>query len=421
MKIVQLSASNIKRISAVEIAPSGNTVIIAGDNGAGKSSVLEAIVLGLGGPTAAKEITRPVREGATGAEVIIDLGDLLVTRRWKANGTTDLIVENKDGARFRSPQAMLDELVGRLSFDPMAFVAERPKDQIATLVSIVNLPFDPDEMAHKRAELFEERTGVNRKAKELAAQLAGEPPVDASTPTELVGVSDLVAELEHVDSLLVVRENLDREVHRTTHNRAAAEEAVAAARAALDAAEARLNTAMDEGTEAQMAAAQGTPLVELEDTRHGIVERLATVDATNAQIRAKIRRVDLDGQLTGYERRAQDLTLEIEGLDSTKADALANADLPVSGLSFDESGVTFNGLPLAQASTAEQIRVSMALAVAANPKIRICRIKDGGLLDERSLALVAEMAEKHDCQVWIEVIRSDDPMAVIIEDGAVAS
>ena len=38
MKIVKLEAQNVKRLKAVEITPQGNTVVIGGRNGQGKTS-----------------------------------------------------------------------------------------------------------------------------------------------------------------------------------------------------------------------------------------------------------------------------------------------------------------------------------------------------------------------------------------------
>jgi DNA repair exonuclease SbcCD ATPase subunit len=49
MKIVNLKADNIKKLVAVEISPADNTVIVTGKNGAGKSSVLDAIWWALSG------------------------------------------------------------------------------------------------------------------------------------------------------------------------------------------------------------------------------------------------------------------------------------------------------------------------------------------------------------------------------------
>ena len=49
MKILKLTAENFKKLSAVEITPDGNVVVISGKNGAGKSSVLDAIEAALCG------------------------------------------------------------------------------------------------------------------------------------------------------------------------------------------------------------------------------------------------------------------------------------------------------------------------------------------------------------------------------------
>ncbi|MGH9252599.1 MAG: AAA family ATPase, partial [Acidimicrobiales bacterium] len=124
MKIVKLTAENIKRLRAVEITPDGNTVIITGRNGQGKTSVLDSIWYALGGGPAAKGTIRPVRDGQNRAEVTVDLGDLVVTRSWTSAGGTALRVENTDGARYKSPQQMLDGLVGKLSFDPLTFAQQ---------------------------------------------------------------------------------------------------------------------------------------------------------------------------------------------------------------------------------------------------------------------------------------------------------
>jgi len=41
MKIVALSAENVKRLTAVEIKPDGSVVIVGGKNGAGCSVLIE--------------------------------------------------------------------------------------------------------------------------------------------------------------------------------------------------------------------------------------------------------------------------------------------------------------------------------------------------------------------------------------------
>jgi hypothetical protein len=91
--------------------------------------------------------------------------------------------------------------------------------------------------------------------------------------------------------------------------------------------------------------------------------------------------------------------------------------MPVDGLSFGTDEVLYNGLPLAQASSAEQLRVSVAIAMAANPKLRVLRIKDGSLLDEYSLQTLADTAEMNDFQIWIERVDTSGSVGVVMEDG----
>ena len=77
-------------------------------------------------------------------------------------------------------------------------------------------------------------------------------------------------------------------------------------------------------------------------------------------------------------------------------------------------------MPFSQASSAEQIRVSLAMAMSLNPKLRVIRILDGSLLDADNLALITEAAVAADYQVWIERVSDPSETAVVIEDGEVA-
>jgi hypothetical protein len=83
--------------------------------------------------------------------------------------------------------------------------------------------------------------------------------------------------------------------------------------------------------------------------------------------------------------------------------------------------VTLNGFPLGQASQAEQIRVSVAIGAALNSRVRIMLVRDGSLLDEKSMKLLEELAAQYDLQVWLERVSGDDEVGILIEDGMVAA
>ncbi len=187
MKIIALQSENVKRLKAVSIKPDGSLVVIKGDNGQGKTSVLDSIAYALGG----EKLCPPqvIRRGAETAEVTLDLEDFIVTRRWTAGGST-LAVKSREGARYPSPQGILDRLVGRLSFDPLAFTRQPAKEQAETLRKLVGLDFTLIDA--ERAGLYEERTVVNRDVTVIKGAIAHVPEVQA--PDEEVKIGELLAE-----------------------------------------------------------------------------------------------------------------------------------------------------------------------------------------------------------------------------------
>jgi hypothetical protein len=129
--------------------------------------------------------------------------------------------------------------------------------------------------------------------------------------------------------------------------------------------------------------------------------QLASVEQTNARIRAQRDRAAVAAELADRREEVALHTLKLQDIDRRKADGIAAANLPVPGLGFNADGVTLNGIPFSQASTAEQIRVSTALAMSANPAIRVMRIDGGESLDSTSLDIITDLAAEHRYQVWI--------------------
>ncbi len=398
MKIISLTAENVKRLKAVEITPDGTMQVITGRNAQGKTSVLDCIWLAVGGGAASRETARPIRDGEDTARVSLDLGDLTVVRTWKGDKTT-LSVTAADGAKYSSPQKVLDALVGRLSFDPLEFTRLSASDQRDALLDVVDIDVDLQQLDGQRKAVFDERTEVGRQLKGL-----GEiPRLDPSVPATEVSASDLIEQISAAARVADQHEQSKRRV-------ASLEEEVNRLSTALKAAREQLAAAW-----ADVEQQQEIPDVD------GLREQLAGIEETNRAVReqAEHRRRAAEADRLTEERDA--LTARIESLDQEKADALAAASFPVDGLGFDEDGVTYQGVPFSQASSAEQIRVSLAMAMSLNPKLRVIRILDGSLLDADSLELVRQMATDADYQVWVERVADGSGVGVVIEDGEVAA
>lgn len=409
MKIYRFTAENVKRLKVVDITPAEHVQIISGDNAQGKTSVLDAIWLALGGGAASKSTARPIRDGAKTASVRLDLGDMVVTRTWEGDKTT-LKVAAADGSKFTSPQRLLDDLVGRLSFDPLAFTQMPAREQRDALLSLVELPFDPAEMDRRRAGLFDERTQIGREVRAAEGHLASLPPVPDDTPDQEVSSADLFAELRQAQQQRAEHDQVIRRAEAAQSERERAAEDLALAQR-------RLDTALQAETEAADAV---KALPDLPDTS-ALETRLATVDQVNAAVRARADRERASQTVGDTTARYQAKTQEIEALDMEKEFGLSSAKFPIDGLGFDADGVTYQGVPFSQASSAEQIEVSLAMAMALNPKLRVLRITDGSLLDAKTLAHITAEAVRRDYQVWIERVTDGSGVGIVIEDGAVAS
>ena len=395
MKIISLTAENVKRLRAVEITPDGNVVTITGRNAQGKTSVLDAIWLALGGGAAGGETVRPIRDGEDKASVTLDLGDLVVVRTWTGDKTA-LTVKSADGAKYGSPQGVLDALVGRLSFDPLEFTRLSARDQVAALLDLVDLDVDLDDLAHRRQAAYDTRAEIGRQGKAI-----GDIPALVDAPSEEVSASTLIAEIQAAQRVAASQ-------HDETDALNLAVEKVSALKAELANWESTVKT-----RKAKVTAHVTVPDIE------SLEADLRNVEETNRAVRHNATATDAKGRKDILLANYQAQTDAIEAIDKAKAAALAKAKFPVDGLGFDEDGVTFEGIPFSQASSAEQIRVSLAMAMSLNPKLRVIRILDGSLLDADNLALIGEMATAQDYQVWIERVSDTSATAVVIEDGAV--
>ena len=118
--------------------------------------------------------------------------------------------------------------------------------------------------------------------------------------------------------------------------------------------------------------------------------------------------------------KSSDLLKQMKAVEQEKADALAESNMPVEGLSVDEDGVIYNDLPLKDGTNhTKQLEVCIKIGMAMNPKLRVVLIREGSLLDDENLAMIAKMAAESDYQVWIERVDTSGKVGVVIEDGAV--
>ena len=425
LRILGLIAENVKRIEIVEMRPDGGLVEIHGKNGSGKTSLLDAIWWALAGSrTIAAE---PIRRGAETARVSLDLGDLIVTRiirNTDAGVTTSLTVRNRDGAEYRRPQELIDGFFSALAMDPLVFLRMDAKDQFGLLRAFVpEIDFEAIEAANA-ADMAARRL-LNAEVKQNRAVAAKFLMADEDDlPEAPISIEALERELEaagrangETEARRARREGFFQGVaerrERALANRAQAEELSARARefeAAAQVFDQEANL-----MENQLNAAP--PLPDAIVTGE-IIGRLNRARGINTRIGVRHQRLESLEAAARAETRANDLTAAMQARRAAATGALASARLPVDGLTLSpEGGVFLAGLPFEQASDAEQLRASIGLAMAMNPRLRVIRVRDGSLLDADGMALIADMARSHGYQVWVERVGTDSPSGFEMVEG----
>jgi len=325
-----------------------------------------------------------------------------MTRVFTASGSR-LEVANKEGMVFRSPQAVLDKLVGAIGFDPLAFIAKNEKEQRQVLIELMGV----DVGAHdkKIGALRSDRNDLMTRKKDAAKDLESMnqwPEV----PDEEVSLTELMAELKQANATNKDVDALQKQADEDLKEMTRVNEELYKLKAQM--------TVSEESVQASQAALEGKAKVDTTE----IEQRAAQLEETNKQVRDNQAYSAKEAEIARIGEAVYAFYQDIQTAEAEKANALADVQLPLEGLAVDEDGVTFDGIPLGQINHAKQVEVSMAIQMAMNPKLRIV-LANGNGLDSETLQTVTRMAKEHDYQVWLEVADESGKMGIVIEDGMV--
>jgi DNA repair exonuclease SbcCD ATPase subunit len=419
MKIINLQADNIKRLVAINITPDENLVQITGKNAQGKTSVLDAIWWALAGTSNIQVC--PIRDGEESAKIRVDLGDIVITRRFKRRSTdeeaytTSIVVEGEDGSKLKSPQTLIDSLVGNLSFDPFAFCRMKSRDQFEEIKGFVGKD-SFDQLEDLRAKAYSDRTILNRELSLKKKLLADFQESNLSTNKDEVAVDEihLVQKMSEgvkhngiVDASEARRKELAYKIEANEADQLSLKkkiEDLASSKVLL---------------ESEARALDLEILVRIDIS--AIEQDLINAKSINERVEAHVKGKEYLNEVNTLIGESDMLTDTLNDYDEQKKELIKSAKLPVDNMTFGEDELLLNGVPFSQASDAERLRTSISIAIASNPKIRVMRVRDGSLLDEDSMGLLEKVAIDNDFQIWIERVDSSGKVGFVIEEGFVAT
>lgn len=421
MKIIELIASNILRINAIHLIPKGDVNEIKGLNGAGKSSVLDLIVLGFKGKKGAP--AEPVTHGKKKGEIKLTIdGDpdagipkFTITSK-VTNDKIETIIEPASLLKGETPRSFLDKLLGHISFDPLEFMNKAEKDQRNTLAALVGVDIDQFDQDEKLA--FDERTEKGRELKAAKIKvdaLTCYPDVKQTEETNFAELSDkLQKAMKHNQGIK------DREMANETLKNVA----LIVKNKEIPDCEKEIVRLLQlvEDEKVVLSALQSDLKVKVEQfkTEKEAISKLVSIDIedinldifgieeTNKKIRANILHAAESKTLKSVQSAYDKLDAKVDSIREGRQKAIQSANLPIPNLSFGDDGLLYNSIPLKQCSDGEKLMVSMAISMALNPTLRVLRIKDGSLLDSNNLAILSKMVKDKGYQLFIERVQSKD-------------
>lgn len=419
MKIIELKAENIKKIKAIDIKPEGNIVLITGENGAGKTSVLDCIMYAFCG----KEVLppKPVREGAESGKVEVDLGDYIVTRIFSKTDSR-VEIKNKEGFKSSSPQAMLDSIVGRIAFDPLEFARMKPKEQREFLMHASGV--DTISIDEEIAKVYAQRMVLNRQVSyheailkkqynELSDHTRQEILPDAEEQIETLTnqLNTSIQSLTNRQFLADKIKSITKTIASTKQQINALKEQIRILEKSIASNEKDMETAKKELDNLSIFEPEEIEAIQLQ------IKQLQF----NAELKKKFEEYEKNEAIFKntilHERNEAESRLA--QLRQQKVDMLNLIKMPVPEMTFNDDVVMVDNIPFEQLNEAKQIEISMRVAMAMNPTLRVIKIANGSALGTKALNLIASIAAKHDYQVWIEKMDESGKIGIVIEEGEV--
>ncbi len=425
MKVDSIKINGFKKLVQFSIDPDGKSVEISGRNGNGKSSIIDAIWVTLTG----KDVPGiPINKECVKAKIIVGLDSgHTATLEFKARGGKTLTVEGPDGMPVNAPQKFLNDLIGRISFDPFDFVNKTPKQQkefLQDLLKIDNSDLDVRKNAAltEKREAEADRNAIERQLEELAG-ITETLPVDVSTLLAAQESRQKIA--QDLDKARHTLESVCVQISTSADRKERIYAELERTREQLKRQEAELAAAEEETKTARERKAKGEVVVaSLESELEAAPDHSQSIrDASeiNRKAEAWKRKQALRAEMDVAEKSIEASKQALADIENDRKERLFSAKFPVEGLEFTEDGVLFNGLPFDSGNQCQSdiLRVGVAIAVAQDPALKIVRIKDGSLLDSARKRELLEQLSASGFQAFIETVADSELQALTIDESPV--
>lgn len=404
VKISSLEIENVKRVKAVRLEPSANGLtVIGGNNGQGKTSVLDAIAWALGGSRFAP--SEPKRDGSViPPHLTVKLSNGIIVERKGKNSDLKVI----DPTGNKSGQALLDSFVSAFALNLPKFMNGSSKEKADTLLRVIGVGDRLYELEFNEERKYNERRAIGQIAdqkKKFAAEMTEYP----DAPQELVSVSELIKKQQEIlarngenQRLRSQKDKLEEEANNLSQQ--------------ISQLNSQLTKVLYHLEQARKTVA------ELHDESTEEIERsIAEIEEINRRVRANLDKEKAEDDAKMFAEQYDALSREIEDIRKQKYDLLHNADLPLEGLSVENKELTYNGCKWDCMSGSEQLKVATAIIRKLNPECGFVLIDKLEQMDIDTLKAFGAWLEQEGLQAIATRVSRGGECSIIIENGVAAA
>ena len=444
------------------IEPGSDIIIVTGQNAQGKTSFLNAIssVFEGSGSLPPVPINKDSKEAV--AEVTLDNG-LVLTRKITPKAGVSFEIRDGAGKPVESPQKYIERRLKLFSFNPLEFAESDAKAQAKMAKRVISMvvgsdmtpiasylesysvtPAEGSSLVDAIDDLIADNKGpVYMHRRDLAREVKTLGDVADAAGGEVPDLQDMQANVEMAQKRVTQSETAIGVATGMTEDAEATLAAVRQAKLKITSCRGRMATEPQNATIISMLSAvdvldQAAEKVQagvtylttavipgqragLEKFRAELQEFTRQLGAAEAQAKQAVAAKEATAKYRAARDEMATVEADLKHLRELRELTIANARFPVEGLSVDGDTVIVGGLPFVQCSQAQRLMISIRLAMAMNPELRVMRITDGNSLDGATFNLLRDAVAEHDFQLWIERV-SDEPNGVgyYFENGEIA-
>lgn len=435
MKISRLRIKNLFGIK--EYSGNGKSVELVGENGTGKTSIIDAIRLALTNRSNRDYI---IKSGESEGEVLIETDNGLSIDRIVRTGKSDFKSIKSNGKEVQSPEAFLRELFTELQLNPVEFLAMDAKEQNRIILNMIDFKWDLNWIKEQFGEIvpnvnyelsilevlhqiqaedgyyFLKRQDINREARnkqafveEIGLTL---PPNYEAEKWEKANLGELYKKVEairvHNQSVEFAKQVMESQESKIRGFEAKRDIEIAA----LDRETTSRRNAIEKDIEklkAQIAALE-TEAASLEEKRQDklkVIEQTFRADVAKHEAFVSKYREDAQKQtidaseleaeaenvekmksfineyrrMLGYQeeveklkKQSEALTEKIEKARTLPGEILKVSKLPIEGLSIKDGKPLIHGLPINNLSEGEKLNLCIDVAARSENQLNLVLI-----------------------------------------------